>query len=388
VENVLGGKWWIVSSQHSPLYYRDFNVAKRMKGGLKGLGKVMKQYKRPTIADVAKRAGVSIGTVSNVINDVIPVRKLTRDRVTEAIAELDFRQNMLAQGLRSKRSPIVGLCVPHTSITYFSELVDAFEEVASNNNVAIMQVLSRDDPEREYQRVETLLNYRVGGLILVPTIMPDKTYDMVSRSGVPMVVVDRAAEDAFPFDKVIFDNSAAMRKAGAGLLQRGHRNILFVCHQQYLNVTQQRLAGLRAAADSAPYDVTINIITCADQSALTTKLAVQLRKGDRPTAVIVSNSKLASWFYRAANTLMISCPEAVSIIAFDEPDWADIVTPTLSVVRQPTRDMAIMAWRFLLNRIDDESIKPQEIQLQAEIVFRESVFDYTTTGYRNGAGKL
>ena len=337
----------------------------------------MIQDKRPTIADVAAKAGVSIGTVSNVLNEIIPVSRKTRDRVIAAIAELDYRQNLLAQGLRSKRAPIVGLCVPHTFITYFSELFDAFEEVASDNNIALMQVLSRQDPEKEYQRVKMLLNYRVGGLILVPTMTPDKTYDMVLNSGIPTVVVDRAPTSKFPFDKVTFDNRSAMFKTGLGLMQRGHRSILFVCHQSRLNVTQERIAGLRAAAESVPYEVATNVIECADQSALTTKLAVELRKAGRPTAVIVSNSKLASWLYRALKPLNVSCPEDLSIIAYDEPEWADIVTPALSVVRQPTKDMAIMAWRFLLNRLNDEAIEPQEIQLQAEVIFRESVFDYT-----------
>lgn len=336
----------------------------------------MSKEKMPTVSDVAARAGVSIGTVSNVLNGVIPVSAKTRQRVTDAIEELDFRQNMLAQGLRSKRSPIVGLCVPHTSITYFSELVDAFEEVASGNNFAIMQVLSRQDPEKEYQRVKSLLNYKVGGLILVPTMIPDKTYEMVARSGVPTVVVDRAPEGDFPFDRVTFDNHAAMRKAGEGLILRGHTNILFVVHQSKLNVTVQRIAGLKKAADSAKSKVNTSVIECADQSELTTKLAVELRKADGPTAVIVSNSKLASWLYRALRALNVSCPDDVSIVAFDEPEWADIVTPSLSVVCQPTREIAIMAWRFLLNRLNDESAVPQEIQLQAEVVFRDSVRDY------------
>src|SRR5205823_8935207 len=118
----------------------------------------MRSRKRPTVLDVAARAGVSIGTVSNVLTGVVPVTAKTRERVTKAIVDLDYRQNMLAQGLRSKRAPIIGVCVPHTSITYFSRLAEAFEEVASNDNSQIMQVLSRQDPEREYRRVKALLN--------------------------------------------------------------------------------------------------------------------------------------------------------------------------------------------------------------------------------------
>lgn len=337
----------------------------------------MNNEKRPTVADVAARANVSIGTVSNVLNGIIPVSAKTRERVDQAIRELDYRQNMLAQGLRSKRAPIIGLCVPHTSITYFSELVDAFEEVASSNNVAIMQVLSRLDPEKEYQRVRSLLNYRVGGLILVPTVKPESTYEMVRESGIPTVVVDRVPDGPFPFDKVSFDNHSAMRSAGLGLIQRGHRSILFIVHQRLLNVTIQRMAGLQEAARSGPHKVQTKVIECEDQSALTAQLAIEMRRPNRPTAIIVSNSQFATWLFRALKSLQYNCPGDVSVVAFDEPGWADIMTPTLSVVRQPTRQIAMMAWRFLLHRMANEAASPQSVQLEAEVVFRDSVRDLT-----------
>jgi LacI family transcriptional regulator len=257
-------------------------------------------------------------------------------------------------------------------------LVDAFEEVASSHNVEILQVLSRQNSEKEYLRVKSLLNYRVGGLIIVPTMNPERTYEMIMESGVPTVVVDRAPAGMFPFDRVTFDNRSAMRQAGQGLIHRGHRNILFVVHQRHLNVTVQRVAGLQEAADSCPEEVTTAVIECADQSALTAQLSLHLRKRDRPTAIIVSNSRLAAWTFRAFRVLQVSCPDDVSLVAFDEPEWADIVTPTLSVVRQPTRDIATMAWRFLLHRMAREVDGIQEIQLEAEVVFRNSVRDLRT----------
>jgi LacI family transcriptional regulator len=339
----------------------------------------MERGKRPTVADVAAHAGVSLGTVSNVLNGAIPVSKARRERVLSAIQELGYTQNMLAQGLRSKRAPIVGLCVPHTTIAYFSALVDAFEEVGSSNNIEIMQVLSRQDPDKEYQRVKSLLKYRVGGLILVPTMKPDATYEMIKASGIPTVVVDRAPHGDFPFDRVTFNNRSVMRQAGQGLIQRGHRNILFVVHQRLLNVTVERIAGLQEAAKAAPEEVTTNVVECADQSALTALLSSEMRKAKPPTAIVVSNSRLATWVFRALRVLKYSCPKDISLVAFDEPEWADIVTPTLSVVRQPTREIAIMAWRFLMHRMANEAAGLQEIQLEAEVVFRNSVRDLTST---------
>jgi LacI family transcriptional regulator len=91
--------------------------------------------------------------------------------------------------------------------------------------------------------------------------------------------------------------------------------------------------------------------------------------------MIVSNSRIATWAFRAFNALQLDCPRDISLVAFDEPEWADIVTPTLSVVRQPTHDIALMAWRFLLNRMSGEVTEQQDIRLEAEVIFRNSVAD-------------
>lgn len=335
----------------------------------------MSSDKRPTVQDVATRAGVSIGTVSNVLTGVVPVKAKTRERVNKAILDLDYRQNMLAQGLRAKRAPIIGVCVPHTSISYFSGLANAFEDVASNDDYQIMQVLSRQDPEREYRRVQALLNYRVGGLILVPSANPDRSFEMIQKSGLPTVIVDRAPEGDFPFDRVTFNNHAAMTQIAEGLMQRGHRHILFVVHQKKLNVTQTRTAALQEMANASAGKMTVNVSECGDQSSFTALLSAEMRKPGAPTALIVSNSRIATWAYRAFRALKIRCPDDMSLVAFDEPEWADFVTPALSVVRQPTHEMALMAWRFLLNRMSGQVTDNQEIRLEAEVIFRSSVAD-------------
>ncbi len=330
--------------------------------------------KRPTITDVAALAGVSVGTVSNVLNGTIPVSESRRERVMQVIQELGYSQNVLAQGLRKKRSPIVGVCVPHTSIAYFSALMEAFEEVASTAGVEIMQVLSRGDSQKEYQRVQSLLRYHVGGLLLVPTIDPEATYEIVAASGVPVVVVDRAPLENFPFDQVTFDNRGAMRQATRGLIERGHRNILFIVQQKKLIVTQQRVEGLRAAAESFSEPVVTKVVECGqDQGSLAALLAGELQRQKRPTAIIVSNSILAAWALRAFRMLRLDCPQDISLLAFDQPDWADLVTPALSVVRQPTQEIARMAWTFLMQRMRNEAEHVQQIQLEAQVIFRGSV---------------
>jgi LacI family transcriptional regulator len=333
----------------------------------------MKQ-KKSTILDVAALAGVSVGTVSNVLNGTIPVSRSRRDRVLKIINELGYSQNMLARGLRGKRTPVVGVCVPQTTIAYFSALMEAFEEVASKNGIEIMQVLSHGNSQKEYERVQSLLRYHVGGLLLVPTIDPEATYEIIAASGVPVVVVDRAPQGSFPFDRVTFDNRGAMYQATQGLIERGHRNILFIVQQKKLVLTQQRIEGLRAAAEAAGGRIETKVMECGqDQATLAALLAGELRRKQRPTGIIVSNSILAAWVMRAFRMLQIDCPKDVSLLAFDQPEWADLVTPALSVVRQPTQDIARTAWTFLMQRMRNEAENVQQIQLEAQVIFRASV---------------
>lgn len=332
----------------------------------------MQGKKAATIIDVANLARVSVGTVSNVLNGGRKVSDVRRQRVLKAIEELGFKQNMLAQGLRRKSSPVVGLCVPLTSTSYFSALVDAFEDVASSRGFAVMQVLTHQDPAREKERIEELLRYRVGGLLLVPSLEPDASYEMITKSGVPLVVVDRPAGD-YPFDQVIFANRKAMREAARGLIALGHRRILFCVQQRRLSVTVQRIEGLKHAVRRSGAPVEHRVLTCAPDEAGFLEQMRQELTGDRPpTAVIVSNSILASWIVRAVQTLKVRCPQDVSVLAFGAPDWADLVTPRLSVVRQPIEAIARTAWELLIRRMNGARDRPEKIEIEGEVVFRES----------------
>lgn len=330
------------------------------------------QRKASTITDVAKLARVSVGTVSNVLNGSRKVSDLRRQRVLAAIEELGFKQNMLAQGLRRRSSTVVGLCVPLTSTSYFSALVDAFEEVASSRGFAIMQVLTHQDPAREKQRIEELLRYRIGGLLLVPSMEPTASYEMIEASGVPLVVVDRPAGD-YAFDQVTFANRKAMQDVARHLIALGHRRILFCVQQRRLSVTLQRIEGLKYVIRRCGEAVDHRVLDCApDEAGFLQQMRAELKGPLPPTAVIISNSTLAAWMVRALHALKVRCPDDVSVLAFGEPEWADLVTPRLSVVRQPIDAIARTAWELLIKRMNGARSRPERIELEGEVILRES----------------
>jgi LacI family transcriptional regulator len=329
--------------------------------------------RRPTVIEVARLAKVSVGTVSNVLNGSSSVSEARRRRVEKAIATLGYTQNPLAQGLRRQRSTMVGLCVPHTTNAYFSALMNAFEEFASDRGFELMQVLSGQDPQREYKRVQALLRYNIGGLILLPTRSPGRTLDLLAASGTPTVIVDRPAHDD-RFDEVSFDNRRAMEEATRHLVALGHRRLLFMVRERALVVSRQRVAGLMAAVRSATGKVSAEVVECAsDEVSVTSCLSARFLRPGAPTAVIVSNSVFAALTLRAFHALRLDYPGKVSLLAFDSPDWGDLVTPRLSVVRQPTYAIARKAWEFLIARMTGEATKVQREELLAEIVIRNSV---------------
>lgn len=340
----------------------------------------------PTIIDVARLARVSVGTVSHVLNGKVPVSSARRERVEKAIEKLGYSQNPFAAGLRGRRAPMVGLCVPHTSVAYFAALVDAFEEVASDRGFKIIQVLTQLDPAQELERVEALLHYNVAGVILLPSIRPDRTLQVLAKSGTPVVIVDRPTGTNL-FDEVTFDNRGAMFEVTRRLIAMGHKRIALIITQPNLATTRLRIHGLRAAVREAKGAATAGIVQSGgDQISLTGQLAKIFERKNPPTAFVAANNTIAAWLMRSLRTLGLEVPGDVSVMGFGEPEWADLVTPQLAVVRQPTGEIARSAWEMLIRRMAGDQTPIRHLELKAEIVMRDSVASITPRATARSAG--
>ena len=322
------------------------------------------RHRRATILDVARRARVAIGTASNVLNDRGNVGEALERRVRDAIAALGYVPDGVAQSLRRRSSRVVGICVPTTASAYFAALQEAFEDIAAHQGYELMQVLSRGDPALELRRVEAMLSRRVDGLILIPASLPQATFAAIAASGVPAVVVDRAFDDP-RFDYVTIDDRAAMRDATRSLLAIGHRRLLFVVRHPALVTTRQRIAGFRAALRGGAAGGSVLTRSDDDDETFTAQVAQCLQAHDRPTAIIASNSGIALSLLKALRNLRITIPRDVSVMVFDEPEWADVVTPALSVVRHPTAQIARAAWELLIHRMHAPDTRPQRVVFAA-----------------------
>jgi LacI family transcriptional regulator len=326
---------------------------------------------KATISDVARLAGVSIGTVSNVLNPRIPVSDARRAAVVAAIDALGFLPNRVAQSLRRRHSRVVGLIAHDTASAYFAALLDNFESIGAQQGYEVMQVLSRGDPETEVRRARALLERQVDGILLVPTAAPGSTFEQIAAAGVPAVVIDRVSNDP-RFDYVSMDNKAAMADAVAALVAAGRKRLTFVVRWPELITTQHRMAALAAAGKKIGVE-TETFVRAADDDEFTKQIEEILRRRERPDAIIASNSILALPLISAVKRSQVGIPDELSLLVFDEPNWALALDPPLSIVRHPIKDMARSAWNALIERIDGYSGPSRSITHAAEIVIRASV---------------
>ena len=329
---------------------------------------------KPTIIDVAARARVSVGTVSHVLTGSIPVSERLRARVMQAVEGLGYVPNFHAQGLRGKRSWVIGVCFPHISITYPSLLSSEIEQLAARDGYNILHVFSRQNPETEMRRIKELLGYRIDGLILFPISAHHEPLDLLADKGVPTVLIDRPLEEK-RFDHVIVNNVQGMQKAVELLTtEYGHTNILFICRTLAAMVTQSRLEGMEAVKKRLKGKLTTQVIEYGDdEQGMRDKITKMFLDPRPPTAIITSNSHLAAVVTGHVKDLGVSCPEQVSLLTFDDPEWAGLVTPRLSVIRQPAVAIARQAWDMLMDRMKNKRAKPKMLALEADIEIRDSV---------------
>jgi LacI family transcriptional regulator len=326
-----------------------------------------------TILDVAAKAGVSSGTVSHVINGTRDVSQARREQVLQAIRELGFVPNGLAQGLRRSRSRVVGLCVPDSASSYFAALIDTVEDIAADQGYEVMQVLSRHSSSVELGRVRALLSHRIAGLLIIPGLEPKQTFDLIADTGTPAVILDRIWNDN-RFDYVTIDNRAAMREAVEALVRLDHTRLAYVVSYPGLVTTRQRIEAFHQTAQEASAAVSTKVLERGDnESAFAQRLTELLRSPAPPTAIIASNSVVTLWTMRILKSLGIQCPDEVSVLSFDEPDWADVIEPSLSIVRQPTAEVARTGWRLLMSRIVERDAPTRHVELTAKLILRGSV---------------
>lgn len=312
---------------------------------------------RPTMRDVAALAGVSLKTVSRVVNRESGVSPDLTARVTKAAEQLDYRPNLTASNLRrsDRRTATIGLLVDDVANPFFADIHRGVEEVARARGVAVMAASLDRRADQEADVVATFAARRVDGLILVPTAREQGYLLTEMRSGWPIVCVDRLPSGVI-VDTVLADNRAAAAAATRHLLAHGHRRIAFLGDAATLMTAQERLQGFRdamaeagAAIDPAWVRFDVNSLEEGEDAAR------EILSGtSRPTALFTAQNYVTMGACRALHRMDLQ--SSIALVGFDDFPMADVLQPGVTVVSQDARRMGHEAAEVLFARMDGTDV--------------------------------
>ena len=332
--------------------------------------------KVPTIRDVARRAGISVATASNVVNGNRPVGEESRRKVLEAVATLDYRLDRAASSLRGTSTRLIGMVVPDIANVFFAELVRGVEELAEKDGYDLLLVTTSEDPTIERRRIEALVSRRIDGLLAVPARDHSVASLLTGPYGVdmpPTVMIDRG-EQTPGVDTVAADCAAGAYAATRHLIDLGHRDIAVLAHTTQLKNITARIDGCRRAlADAGLLGRERVCVGGHSLDTLRGAVELELHRADPPTAIFALTNVSALAAIKAARGLGLDIPDDVSIVGFDDFDWMLALRPYLTTVAQPIGDFAVRSWRRLVDRINGEGEPPGlRIELPCALKVRES----------------
>jgi len=329
--------------------------------------------KRPTMGDVAARAGVSKTTVSHVINDTRFVEEETKQRVLQAIAELGYRPSVVARSLTTNRTETIGVIVSDSSNYFFAEVLRGIEDVLRPENYALLICNTAEILERESHYLDLLLRQQVDGIIAAATSQRWDILSEVEIARTPVVFLDRKFEGlCSPFVGV--DNTRGAYLGTTHLIECGHRRIGILVGFQRLSTMRERLSGFEQALGEHGIPLREEWVV---ESPLGVEAGRQAMRGlltlpEHPTAVFLNNNLLSLGGLLAMMELGVSCPEDVSVVGFDDHPWAAVSNPPLTVVKQPTERIGQTAAEILLALLRDERADETNALLECELVERRS----------------
>ena len=326
---------------------------------------------RPTMRDVARQAGVSLKTVSRVVNGEDGVRPDTTEKVNAAISALGFRRNDIARALRGgKRTRSLGLVIKDVANPFYSLIARGVEEVARTNDLLVISGCSDEDPARERHLIRSLCERRVDGLLVVPSGNDHRYLIPEINMGTPAVFIDRPPEDALQADVVLIDNAGGARAAVTHLIEHGHRRIACLVDLPGIFTARERRRGYDEALreHDVPVDESLIRVGQHDVAGAESAMAELLALGEPPTAVFTGNNRLTVGALRAIQ----AAGAGTALVGFDDLELADMLATPVTVVAHYPAEMGRRAAGLLCRRMAGEELPPQRVVLPTHLIVRGS----------------
>ena len=329
----------------------------------------MRKLNQPTIKDVAKEAGVSVGTTSNHITGRSPVSHRSSVLITQAIQKLGYRHNVIAAQLRKQRSMSIGICIPELSNPFFHTLMQSLNREMEKDSYDAILVETSDTEKRNNSKLQALYSKQVDGVFFIPHLDWDGWVD----TEVPIILLDRPRKNEI-LPSIALDNFSAAITGTKYLFELGHESVWFVVNSNEFWNTSERQAGFKDIALRFGYFDQCKVIE-GGMSAhdIAESIDIALQKHEAPTAIFASNEYAALGILRALSKNNIQIPDQISILTFDDANWTNILNPSVSVLRQPIEEMAKLAWFHMKTLLRGENIESLSLRLQGKLIIRDSV---------------
>ncbi len=329
-----------------------------------------------TMKDIARQTGLGLATISSYFNGG-NVREKNRIKIEAAIEELHYEVNEVARGLKTNATRTIGVVIPELNNTFCAEIITGMEDVLRSHGYATIVCDCRTDRKLEQEAVEFLIRRRVDGIINMPVDEEGKHLRKFQKTGKPIVLIDRRIQ-GISCDSVLVDNRKAAEDAVQCFIKNGHRNIGIIGGPEGIFTAQERLSGYSKALKEAGIPIRDSLIFHGDYTIQggVRGLEELVRSNPDMTAVFVTNYEMTMGAMIGVNELGIKIPEQLSMIGFDNLQFARACNPKLTIVSQPTDGIAREVARIMLEHLENGKQENEECfseKLQTEIIEGKSV---------------
>lgn len=328
-----------------------------------------------TVKDVAAAAHVSRATAARALNGYGYVGEAVAQRVAEAATRLGYRGNRVAQALRQGQMPIIGFVPGDIQNPFFARVAHDIDGGLRGSRHNLIIAASEEDEAQERELLNSLCALNLRGMIVAPAASADSAHlHRLVDEGFPLVVIDRPVP-GLACDTVSVDNAAGAQEAVAYLIAQGHRRIGVIHDDSRLITAQERLAGYRAALVAAGLPVEPALMAVS-QSTVEHAIDATIRlfsQPERPTALFTLDSLMTTGALVALRSMGVQVPQDVSVLGFDDFDFATFTDPQITVVSQPVEQIGALAVRLLMARIAGEDGPPQHTRFPTRLIVRGSV---------------
>ncbi len=328
--------------------------------------------------DIAKIAGVSSATISRVINDDAFVAPKTKERVLKVIKEYGYVPNATAKNLKTSSTNIIGYLVPDLKNPFFTSLLEGFEELCYEKGYDIIFENTNENLAREKKALQTFLGYRVDGILAVFVDPDNEDIGKFKDLNIPIVCIDRKSKNTLEHDCILIDNFGGMKQIVEYLYNLGHRDIALIYGTLSITPGEERLAGfcktMKELGVPVKKEYVINGYFNEEGSYKAVEKLLALEK--RPTAVITSNNLSTMGAYKAFIDNNIKIGKDISLVGFDDFSLSAHLSPPITVLKRPNKEIGRIAAERLLQRIEaikkGKNMFPTEQRLQTQLCIRES----------------